>query len=116
MFRRIGERYVVLQEHVPLREQQAMERSLVKVLPPVMPSQDFVTRLGHDLVEEARRQQVVQLRHTNQAFRFLGIFGGLVSVVGGVILWLLLRRDGDDPQRNVGLPGQSAASAPPSAY
>jgi hypothetical protein len=116
MFRRSGERYVILQDHIPTRERQAMERILVSVLLPVEPSRTFVNRLSQDLVEEARRQQSVQQRHANQTLRFCGIFGGLVSVVGGLILWFVLRREPDAAQSpKQAFSGQGSSVVPRSA-
>ncbi len=106
MFRRSSEKYVVLQEYVPLREQQAIERAVVTVMPPVEPSQAFVNRLGHDLVEEARRQHETSQQQVNQAFKLFGFLsGGLFSLVGGILLWLLLNREPGKPLPDLSLSG-----------
>jgi hypothetical protein len=116
MFRRSGERYVILQEYMPTRERRAMERALVSVMLPVAPSQSFVDRLSQDLVEEARRQQSAQRRHADQTLRFFGIFGGLVSVVGGLILWIVLRQERNpEPGTAQAFSGQGPSAVPRSA-
>lgn len=97
MFRRSSDRYVVLQEHVPVRERQTIERILVSVMRPIEPSQSFVNRLSRDLTDEARRQYSVQQRHADRALRLFGIVGGLLSVVGGGLLWLLLQQERELP-------------------
>jgi acyl-coenzyme A thioesterase PaaI-like protein len=94
MFNRGAKKYVVLQDHVPLREQRAIERALVRVLPPVYPAQAFVEQLNQDLVEEARQQYATRMTKTNQTLNLLGIFsGGVLSVVGGITIWLLFQRE-----------------------
>jgi hypothetical protein len=116
MFRRSAERYVILQDYIPAREREAMERVLVSVMLPVEPSRAFVDRLSRDLVEEARRQQSLQQRHADQTLRFFGIFSGLVSIVGGLILWLVLRQDrGPKPATKQAFSGQGSSTVPRSA-
>ncbi len=116
MFRRSSERYVTLQEYIPARERQAVERVLVSVIVPVEPSKSFVDRLSQDLIEEARRQQSTQQRNADQTLRFFGIFGGLVSVVGGLILWLVLRQERNPEQaQQQPFRGQGPSAMPRSA-
>ena len=116
MFRRSAERYVILQDYIPARERQAMERVLVSVIVPVEPAQSFVDRLSRDLVEEARRQHSVQQRHADQTLRFFGIFGGLISVVGGLVLWLVLRQERKPEQASQqAFSGQGPSAMPRSA-
>jgi hypothetical protein len=94
MFRR-AKSYVVIQENVPPREERAIERAVVTVLPPVQPSQAFVQQLGADLLEEARRQREAE-QQSNQTLRIFGMVGGgLLSVIGGMALWLLTHRPKD---------------------
>lgn len=98
MFRRPSDRYVVLQEHVPLAEQRAIEQAVVALLPLVPPSPDFVNQLGQDLIEEARRQQRARVSTAGQTLRVLGIFsGGIFSLLGGIALWFLLQNDQQRP-------------------
>jgi uncharacterized membrane protein len=121
MFKRLSDRYIILQEHVPIRERQAMEHMLVHVLRPVEPSRAFVDRLSRDLMEEARRQHTVQQRQADKLLRFFGVFGGLLSVVGGLVLWLLLRQDSVSQERDTvktskqALSGRKPSAMPRSA-
>ncbi len=94
MFNRSARKYVVLQDHVPLREQRAIERAVVSVLPPLRPARAFVEQLNQDLVAEAWRQYGTRAAKTNQTLSFLGLFsGGVLSVVGGIAIWLLVQRE-----------------------
>ncbi len=94
MFNRSARKYVVLQDHVPLREQRAIERAVVSVLPPLRPARAFVEQLNQDLVAEAWRQYSIRAAKTNQTLSFLGLFsGGVLSVVGGIAIWLLVQRE-----------------------
>ena len=115
MFKRSSERYVVIQEHIPLHEQRALERAIVTVLTPVRPSQVFVEQLSHDLTEEARQQYEAQRRHVNRALRAFGIIGGgLASMIGGIAIWLLVHREDKASRAGVTHPRtqrQSAVSA-----
>ncbi|MGC9469700.1 MAG: hypothetical protein ACP5HS_13980 [Anaerolineae bacterium] len=114
MFRRASEKYVTLQDYVPLPEQRAMERAVVTVLPRIEPSQAFVTQLGRDLVEEARRQHVARESTASQTLRILGIFsGGVLSVLGGIVLWLLLHHDEKQAGGGLSLPGTPQRVASP---
>lgn len=98
MFRR-ARSYVVIQEHIPPREEKAIERAVVTVLPPVQPSEVFVQQLGADLLDEARRQRIAE-EHANQALRIFGVVGGgLLSVVGGMAIWLLTHRSKTQRER-----------------
>ncbi len=94
MFKRSSERYVVIQDYVPLHEQHAIERAVVTVLTPVRPSDGFVDQLGYDLTEEARKQYEARQRYVSKALRIFGfVGGGLASVIGGIAIWLLVHRD-----------------------
>lgn len=80
--------YVVLQEMLPPQEQTAVEEALQEALTPVAPSRVYVTRLGQDLKAAARSKQVAK-----QGWFPLGVVGGgLISLVGGLIVWLLMQR------------------------
>lgn len=96
MFRRASERYVVLQDTVPLLEQRAIERAVIEVLPPVQPSQAFVTQLSRDLVAEARRRQIAHPEKADRVLQILGFLsGGIFSMLGGIVIWLLIQRSHD---------------------
>jgi hypothetical protein len=111
MFGKPKEKYVVLQEHIPLREQRALERAVVTVLPPVEPSRSFVNQLAYDLVEEARHRET-ERQHLHQATRIFGVMGGgLLSIIGGLIIWLLVRNHGNiAPDSAASLSGRPVAS------
>ncbi len=80
--------YVVLQEMLPLQERTAVEDALQEALTPVAPSRAYVTRLGQDLKAAARTRQAAK-----QEWLPLGVVGGgLLSLVGGLIVWLLVQR------------------------
>ena len=106
MFWRASEKYVVLQDTVPLAEQRAIQRAVIDVLPPVRPSQVFVTQLSRDLVAEARRQRIA---HPDKANRMLQIFGflsgGIFSMLGGIAIWFLIQRNHDQHRAGLGLSG-----------
>jgi hypothetical protein len=78
-----------------LAEQQALERALAQALAPARfaaePSEKFVARLGQQLVETARREEEAQLRREQQ-LRTASLVGGVASVVGGLLVWLLWRQ------------------------
>jgi hypothetical protein len=124
MFRRSAERYVILQDYIPARERRMLEQMLVSVMLPVAPPHAFVERLRRDLVEEARRQHSVQQQHTDRMFRLFGVFSGVVSLVGGLVLWFVLRQEhgpssvhkhAASEQEPSGAPRQGASAAPRSA-
>ncbi|MGC9349450.1 MAG: hypothetical protein ACP5JG_15030 [Anaerolineae bacterium] len=111
MFGKSREKYVVLQEHMPVPEQRALERAVVTVLPPVEPSRAFVNQLAYDLVEEAQHQETGR-QSLHQASRILGGMGGsLLSIIGGIVIWLLVRnREGGAETPTAPLSGQPVAS------
>ena len=113
MFNRSAKKYVVLQDHVPLREQRAIERAVVSILPPVHPTRAFVEQLNQDLVTEAWRQYETRAAKTNQTLNFLGLFsGGVLSVVGGITIWLLVRREQEKTGTDLPVPSRRQAPAP----
>ncbi len=104
MFWRSSEKYVVLQDHVPVGEQQAIARAVVYVMPSEGPSQSFINQLSQDLIAEAGRLHAVRLRNTSQTLRLFGFLGGgLISIVGGILIWLLVSHNHDET-RPVGAP------------
>lgn len=114
MFRRASEKYVVLQDTVPLAEQRAIQRAVIDVLPPVRPSQAFVSQLSRDLVAEARRHQIAHPEKANRVLQILGFLsGGIFSMLGGIAIWFLIQRNQD--QRRADLSLSSARRSPASA-
>jgi len=114
MFNRSTKKYVVLQEHVPLREQHAIERAVVSVLAPVHPTRAFVEQLNQDLVAEAWRQYETRAAKTNQTLSFLGLFGGgVLSVVGGIAIWLLVQREHEKTGADLSVPSRGQATTAP---
>jgi len=87
-----SQRYIVLQENIPAEEEQALGQVVVRTMPPVAPPTAFVEQLGSDLVAEARRHYDVEQRR-HQVTRTVGwVGGGVLSVVGGVALWMFVQR------------------------
>jgi hypothetical protein len=97
--------YIVLQENLPAEEEQALGQVVARAMPPVAPPVAFVEQLGSDLVAEARRHYDVEERR-HRVTRTVGwVGGGVLSVVGGVALWLLVQRKRTAP------PGTSPSPA-----
>ena len=106
MFWRSSEKYVVLQDHVPVGEQRAIARAVVTVMPSEKPSQAFVDQLSRDLMAEARQQEAARHQQVNQTMRLFGFLGGgLLSVVTGILIWLLVRHDHDEAGSELSLAG-----------
>jgi hypothetical protein len=84
--------YIVLQENIPAEEEQALGQMVARAMPPVAPPATFVEQLRRDLVAEACcHYDVEQRRH--RMTRAVGLVGGgVLSVVGGVALWLFVQR------------------------
>ena len=96
MFRRAGERYVMLQDLIAIEDQQAIGQAVVQVMPTAAPSQHFVNQLSENLLAEARRQQAIRQKNTGRLLKLFGFLGGgLIPVVGGIVVWLLVHR-GDE--------------------
>jgi len=113
MFNKNAKKYVVLQDYIPLREQRAIERAVVSILPRVRPTRAFVERLNQDLVAEAWRQYETRAAKTNQTLNFLGLFsGGVLSVVGGLTIWLLVRREQEKTSSDLPVPPGRQTPAP----
>jgi len=112
MFSRSGKRYVVLQEYVPLKQQRAIARAVVTVWPRIRPSRAFVDQLSRDLATEAHRQVIAHHSKGDRTLNFLGLFsGGVLSVVGGLAIWLLVQRDQDKAGNAPLNPSQPASRA-----
>jgi len=85
-------KYISLGEGLLPREQQALEHSIRVALAPASPSEFFVSDLEQQLIDEAKQHQQDQ-QALLQGLRVVGfIGGGLLSIVGGVLMWLLWRR------------------------
>ncbi|MCU0522438.1 MAG: hypothetical protein MUF84_17315 [Anaerolineae bacterium] len=88
-----NEKYVVLQDFVPVAEQRAIAAAVVAVMPSEKPSQVFVDQLSRDLLAEARQRASTRRQGAGQAVRVLGwVGGGILSVITGVLIWLLVQR------------------------
>lgn len=88
--------YIVLQEDLSSEEEEALGQAVADVLPPVAPPRAFVNELGRNLVAEARRRQDTEQQRHHVA-RTVGIVGGgVLSVVGGVAIWLFVQRHQKD--------------------
>lgn len=80
--------YVVLQEMLPPQEKVKIEAVLQEALTPVAPSRAYVARLSQDLKAAAHSKQAAR-----QDWLPLGVVGGgLLSLIGGLIVWLLVQR------------------------
>jgi hypothetical protein len=85
-------KYIILGESFLPREKQALEHSISVALVPASPSEFFVSDLEQQLIDEAKRHQQDQ-QALLQGLRVVGLIGGgLLSVVGGVLMWLLWRK------------------------
>ncbi|MCJ7548702.1 MAG: hypothetical protein MUQ30_03360 [Anaerolineae bacterium] len=114
MFNRNTRKYVMLQDLVPLRDQRAIERAVVSVLPPVRPARAFIEQLNQDLVAEAWQHYETRAAKTNQTLSFLGLFsGGVLSVVGGIAIWLLVQREHEKTGTDLPVPARRQATTAP---
>lgn len=97
-------KYVVLQEYIPASEQKAIKRAVTAVLPRVNAPQAFIERLSQDLVFEARRRHIGDPQH---ALRTYGLVGGsALSVAGGFLIWLLLKKQREETPVSVNIAAQ----------
>jgi len=81
-------KYIQLGQGILPHEQTLLEQSIQAALTPMWPIERFVVELERDLIEEARRQE-----RAEQGLRIAGwIGGGLLSIAGGILLWLLWQR------------------------
>jgi hypothetical protein len=88
--------YIVLQEDVSVKEEQALAYCVAHAMPSVAPAAAFVEQLGSDLVAEARRHYDMEQRR-HRVTRTVGLVGGgVLSVVGGVALWWFVQRKRTD--------------------
>lgn len=97
--------YIRLGQRVSFQEQAVLERNIPAVLTPVRPVETFVSDLERELITAAQRQQREQVQFW-RGVRTLGMIGGgLLSVVGGVFMWVVWRQ-------HPGSDGQPALTAP----
>ncbi len=81
-------KYVQLGQGILPHEQTLLEQSIQAALMPIWPTEQFIVELERDLMEEARRQE-----RMGQGWRIAGwIGGGLLSIAGGILLWVLWQR------------------------
>jgi hypothetical protein len=100
------EKYVVLQDLVPVAEQRAIAKAVVAVMPSERPAPAFVDQLSRDLLTEARQLASVRRQGTGQARHVLGwVTGGMLSVVTGVLIWLLVQRNHEERPPELTLAG-----------
>ena len=111
----VGSEYITLNEEstepVSAVEEELVAEAVRKVWPPLTPSADFVASLEVELLETAAHQQETQHR-VRQVASLLGILGGgILSLVGGVLLWRSWRkkRTGDSLSSSSG--GMLAAAS-----
>ncbi len=85
-------------EGMSLAEQAALEGALAAALTPALsagkPSDQFVAQLGQQLAAAADRELGAEQRRERQlrTAGLVGLAGGLFSLVGGVVVWLLWRQ------------------------
>ncbi|MEJ5311410.1 MAG: hypothetical protein WHX52_16740 [Anaerolineae bacterium] len=86
-------KYIQLGQGILPHEQTLLEQSIQAALTPMWPTERFVAELERDLLEEARRQE-----RAGQGLRIAGwIGGGLLSIAGGILLWVLWQRHQTQP-------------------
>ncbi len=69
----------------------AMAAALTPALASAKPSEAFVAHLGHQLVTAAR-SEAQEHKVREQRWAIAGVVGGVVSLVGGLVVWLLWRQ------------------------
>ena len=79
------------QEAFGLAEQAALEGALANAMFVVAPSDKFVAQLGQHLADSAKREGEAE-RRREQRLRTAGVVGGVFSVIGGLVVWLLWRK------------------------
>ncbi len=82
-------RYITLQDSLSEQEQAQLAQAITAALPPQQPSEAFVRELERRLLLAARRQAAMTVaRHEQPRLGIIG--GGMISVVGGLAVWLYL--------------------------
>jgi len=84
--------YIRLGQRVSLYEQEMLERTLPEVLKPANPTEAFISDLERELIVAAKRQQREQIQFWRGVYTVGAISGGLLSIVGGVFMWTILRQ------------------------
>ncbi len=69
----------------------ALAAALTPALASAKPSEAFVAHLGHQLVKAAR-SEAQEHKVREQRLAIAGVVGGIVSLVGGLVFWLLWRQ------------------------
>lgn len=89
----VKKRYIRLGTNMLSEEQHALEHSIREALQPTWPTDLFVLELEQELMGEARRQNQDprRLSHDLRVFGLVG--GGLLSIAGGVLMWVLWRQN-----------------------
>ena len=76
-------------------DEAAWEAALALALTPALssakPSEAFIAHLGWQLAETARREYRVEPTR-GQRWAMAGVVGGILSLAGGVLVWLLWRQ------------------------
>jgi len=105
---RTNTRNLVLQDWLFPDEQDVLERAIADVLSPVAPSQQFVAALEAGLLQTAgQRAEQQPAHHWARALGVLG--GGLLSIVGGVVIWSLWQSYHEQARVKGGRPRSLAA-------
>lgn len=85
-------KYILLEQTLPPRDEAALRQAVAAALPAARPSAAFADALERDLLAEAARQYDAQ-KNLHAVTRTAGIVGGgVLSVVGGILLWRLHQR------------------------
>jgi hypothetical protein len=69
----------------------ALAAALTPALASAKPSEAFVAHLGHQLVATAQ-SEAQEHKVREQRLAIAGVVGGIVSLVGGLVFWLLWRQ------------------------
>ncbi len=69
----------------------ALAAALTPALASAKPSEAFVAHLGHQLVKAAR-SEAQEHKVREQRLAIAGVVGGVISLVGGLVVWLLWRQ------------------------
>ena len=69
----------------------ALAAALTPALASAKPSEVFVAQLGRQLVKAAR-SEAQERKVREQRLAIAGVVGGIVSLVGGLVFWLLWRQ------------------------
>jgi len=83
----------------------ALAAALTPALASAKPTEAFVAHLGHQLTVAARREAEGQ-KVREQRLAVAGVVGGIVSLVGGLVFWLLWRQHHLKPQVKAAAPAK----------